>query len=176
MNALTDQERQLASRHHDVVCRFLRSRGLIVNEYYDIVIFRYLAAAKRYLSEPELQKYSFNTIACGAMRSALNNHFNAEKRRQEFCITDTALVDKLVGYDPDEDQNDVPKLLWMEVAAMLTEPERKLVSRRADGWSYKEIAEDFGLKKGTVSNRMSKLRKRVRGICDIEAMLAKIIK
>jgi len=175
MNQLTDYERQFADQHHEVVYRFLRARGLNINEYYDVVIFRYLMAAQQYLSKPSLQTYSFETIACNAMRSALGHHFQAEKRRQEFCITDTNLVENLVGYTPDERQDDVSKLLWMEVAALLTEPERKLVSQRADGWSYKEIANDCGLKEGTVSNRMSKLRKRIVSICDIDAVLVRII-
>ena len=175
MKQLTDYERQFADQHHDVVYRFLRARGLNISEYYDVVIFRYLGAVQQYLSRPSLQEYSFDTIACNAMRSALGHHYEAEKRKQEFCITDTNLVESLVGYTPDERQNDVSKLLWMEVAALLSEPELKLVNQRANGMTYREIAEDCGLKEGTVSNHMGKLRKRIISVCDIDAMLVKII-
>lgn len=175
MNTLTDYERQFADRHHDIVICFLKSRGLNISEYYDVVIFRYLGAVQRYLSEPKLQEYSFDTIACGAMRSALSHHFKSEKRKQEFCITDTSLVETLMGYRPDEKQNDTAKMLWLEVASLLTESEIDLVNQRANGWSYKEIAEDYGLKAGTISNRMSKLRKRICSLCNIDAILAQII-
>jgi len=170
MKQLTDYERQFADQHHDIVYRFLHSRRLNISEYYDVVIFRYLGAVQRYLSEPELQAYEFDTIACSAMRSALGHHFKAEKRRQEFCITDTALVETIIGYKPEDKQNDVAKMLWFEVASKLTEPEQDLVRQRADGWSYREIADDSGLKPGTLSNRMSKLRKRICSMCDIDAM------
>ena len=52
MHALTDYERQYAEEHHALVYRFLHDKGLDSNEFYDVVIFRYLAAVQRYLTEP----------------------------------------------------------------------------------------------------------------------------
>lgn len=62
MHALTDYERQYAEEHHALVYRFLHDKGLDINEFYDVVIFRYLAAVQRYLTEPQLQQYSFTTV------------------------------------------------------------------------------------------------------------------
>ena len=70
MHALTDYERQYAEEHHALVYRFLHDKGLDSNEFYDVVIFRYLAAVQRYLTEPQLQQYSFTTVAYSAMNSA----------------------------------------------------------------------------------------------------------
>ena len=175
MNTLTDYERQFADQHHETVINFLRARRLNVSEYYDVVIFRYLGAVQRYLSEPALQKYSFETIARGAMRSALNNHFETEKRKQEFCITDTTLVETLIGYEPDQKQSEASKLLWMEVAAMLTKSEITMVHQKASGLTYKEIAENCGLAAGSVSSRMGRLRKRITSLCTTNTTLIQFI-
>ena len=176
MNKLTDYERRFADEHHGIIYEYLKARSLSVNEYYDVVIFRYLGAVQRYLSDPELREtHSFKTIAYGAMRSVLSNHFKTEKRKNEFCVTNTNLVETIVGYEADDKQIDVSKLLWLEVASMLTEPEIVLVRKKADGFSYKELAKDYGLAPGTLSNRMSRLRKRICDACDVDTMLARII-
>jgi len=93
MNPLTDEERRFAEDHHDVVYRYLRYRRLSREEYYDVVIFRYLRAVHRYLNEPGLRKYRFDTIARGAMRSALYYHFRGERLRRSRCVTNTELVE-----------------------------------------------------------------------------------
>lgn len=94
MAPMTEHERSFATAHHDIVIRYLRWRRLDPNEYYDIVILRYMGAVQRYLNLPELQRYAFETIACGAMRSALYNHFRSERRRLSFCVTNTDLVER----------------------------------------------------------------------------------
>ena len=93
MEPLTEQERQFAEEHHEIVYKYLRCRRLRPEEYYDVVIFRYLRAVHRYLNEPGLRKYKFDTIARGAMRSALYNHFRGERRQRAHCVTNTELVE-----------------------------------------------------------------------------------
>ena len=175
MTALTDYERHFADQHHDIVHCYLRARGLSINEYYDVVIFRYLGAVQRYLSDPELRQYPFETIAKAAMRSALGGNFKVEKRNRAFCSSDTDLVETCAGYEADEMADDGTRLIWVEVKTMLTESEKALVSRRADGWTYREIAEESGLSAGTMSRRMSKLRKRIGDQYDVDPTLAGII-
>ncbi|MCL1855873.1 MAG: sigma-70 family RNA polymerase sigma factor [Clostridia bacterium] len=175
MTALTERDRQFADRHHDVVYRFLRSRGLSVNEYYDVVIFRYLGAVQRYLSEPELRQYKFDTIAWNAMRSALGHHFAAEKRRKALYVTDTCLVETAAAYERDEDAETTSTLLWLEVAAHLTPSEIDMVRKRADGLTYEEIAPELGVHPKTVSGRMYRLRKRLQGQIDLERLLSQIL-
>ncbi|MCL1855094.1 MAG: sigma-70 family RNA polymerase sigma factor [Clostridia bacterium] len=175
MTALTEHERQFAERHHDVVFRFLRSRGLSVKDYYDVVIFRYLGAVQRYLLEPELRQYKFDTIAWGAMRSALGHYFNAEKRRKAFCVSDTCLVETAVAYERDEDADTTSTLLWLEVASHLTPSEIDLVRKRANGLTYEEIAPELGIKPKSVSGRMSRLRKRLQGQINLDRLLSQIL-
>jgi RNA polymerase sigma-70 factor (ECF subfamily) len=97
MDPLTVTEQQFADEHHEIVYKYLRFRRLRPEEYYDVVIFRYLRAVHRYLNEPDLRKYKFDTIACGGMRSALYNHFRSERLRRSLCVTNTELVERLQG-------------------------------------------------------------------------------
>ena len=55
-----------------------------MDEFYDVVIFRFLKAVQQYDEREDLQKYKFSTIAEYAMRSAVSNYFakkNAETKR-----------------------------------------------------------------------------------------------
>ncbi len=48
---LTVEERQFAEDNHQIVFKYLRSRKLDPDEYYDVVIFRYLLSVKKMVPE-----------------------------------------------------------------------------------------------------------------------------
>lgn len=80
---LTEKQRQFAADNHYVLENFLRYRGMPMDEFYDVVIFRFLKAVQQYDERKDLQKYKFSTIAEYAMRSAVSNYFAKKKRRDE---------------------------------------------------------------------------------------------
>ncbi|MCI8521260.1 MAG: hypothetical protein HFE51_09885 [Clostridia bacterium] len=80
---LTERQEQFLAEHHYLVENFLRYRNLPMDEFYDVVIFRFLRAVQQYDEREDLQQYAFSTIANNAMRSALSNHFAKEKRRNK---------------------------------------------------------------------------------------------
>ena len=176
MNEMTDYERQFADEHHALVYRFLYDKGLDIGEYYDVVIFRYLAAVQRYLSSTRLQKYSFTTIAYYHMNSAVNSYQKAENRRKELCpITDTDYIYTVIGSNPDAvEKNSAAALLWAEVAAKLTEMELDIVTRKAYGATNREIGEDYGLAGSTISGRMTKIRRRLQSLFDWDEMTERV--
>lgn len=169
MHALTDYERQYAEEHHALVYRFLHDKGLDSNEFYDVVIFRYLAAVQQYLSEPRLQQYSFTTVAYYAMNSAVSNYWESEKYRRELCpITDIDYISRVVGTDANRDEkNHTAALLWARVAAMLTDEERDVVALKSNGVSDREIGSFYGLTRSAVSSRMCKIRKKLQDLLDV---------
>lgn len=59
---LTLEESRFASEHISIVYRYLRQQGLNSDEWFDVVIFRYLLSVKRYFALPELQKLKFITV------------------------------------------------------------------------------------------------------------------
>ena len=78
---LTHEEQVFAAENHYIVDKYLRKRRLNPDEYYDVVIFRYLRSVKRWFSEPELHAHNFEIIAFYAMRSAIG-HYQEKQRRQ----------------------------------------------------------------------------------------------
>lgn len=80
---LTDEQRKFAEEHHYVLENFLRYRHLPTDEFYDVVVFRFLKAVQQYDEREDLNQYEFSTIAKYAMRSAVSNYFAKEKRRKE---------------------------------------------------------------------------------------------
>lgn len=81
LHPLDAQERDMAEEHHSLVLRFLRENGLPMEDYYDVVIFRYLMAVERWFRRPELNPTSFSEIAWKAMSSALSY-----KRVRQRCL------------------------------------------------------------------------------------------
>lgn len=45
---LTEKQRQFAADNHYVLENFLRYRGMPMDEFYDVVIFRFLKAVQQY--------------------------------------------------------------------------------------------------------------------------------
>lgn len=168
MHVLTDYERQYAEEHHPLVYRFLRDKGLDISEFYDVVIFRYLATVQRYLSEPRLQQYSFTTIAYHAMNSAVNHHWESEKRRRALCpITDTDYISRVIGTDVKHiEKNNTAALLWAKAAALLTDDELDIITLKANGASDREIGGFYGLTDSAISGRIRKIRRRLQALLD----------
>ena len=50
--ALTEEQRQFAAENHNLIYKYLWDRRLEIDDYYDIAVFGYLRAVKRYLTEP----------------------------------------------------------------------------------------------------------------------------
>lgn len=88
---LTTEEKRFAEENHHLVGRYLKIRGLSFDEWYDVVIFRYLRSVKRWFAFPELHRHSFEIIAFYAMRSAIGNE------RQKKRIQAVSLYEKIPG-------------------------------------------------------------------------------
>ena len=99
---LTEAESEFAAEHHSVIYGYLRKAGLPEDDFYDVVVFGYLRAVRKYLARPELRKYSFSTIAYRAMSCDVHHskeYWMRKKRR--------ALVESL----------DVASTAWARVMA-----------------------------------------------------------
>ena len=79
---LTEQQKDFAAANHGLVHAFLNAYGLNEDEFYDVVIFGYLRAVRRYFTEANLKKYKFGTIAWNCMRVDLLNHYKANRRQK----------------------------------------------------------------------------------------------
>lgn len=59
---LTDEEQKFATDNHYLVFKYLRLRKLPPDEWYDVVIFRYLRSVKRWFAYPELHNTTLKSL------------------------------------------------------------------------------------------------------------------
>lgn len=81
LEPLTPAEQAVAAENHYIVERFLASKKLPPDEWYDVVVFRYLRAVELWFRRPDLYKYRFTTIAWCNMASAVYNERIKQSRR-----------------------------------------------------------------------------------------------
>lgn len=94
LRPLSAEAQELARQNIRTVAGFLAHHRLS-DDWYDVVIFRYLLTVQNWLDRPELHRYAFSTVAWRAMSSAVSN----ERRKQRRRIRPVSLDAPLPGAD-----------------------------------------------------------------------------
>ena len=146
---LTPEQGTFAAENHGLVLKFLYENHLPEDEYYDVVVFGYLRAVKRYFTEKDLRKYNFSTIAWSCMRADLINYHKAlstRKRNADVISIHSGLyagglpLEHSVPYGHDVMAELETQLLLHELAGMITKEQMQMVRMRNDGYDIREIA------------------------------------
>lgn len=95
LRPLTPIERAVAERNAYMISQFLAANRLPADDWYDVVVFRYLLTVKSWFSRPELYRYEFSTLAWRGMRSAVDN----ERKKQNRRIQTLSLDETIPGTD-----------------------------------------------------------------------------
>ena len=173
LHEMTPLQRQFAEEHQDTVFRFLSHKNLSAEDYYDIVIFGYLQAVQEYDENPALARFQFNTIAWTKMSDCLGKHFSYENKPKRKAHTVSIHTYTSGGLTLDEILPDrrrdlqaqtADRLFTMEVLSCLTETERQMVHMKADGLTYREIAERLSTTVGGINGRFHRMRVRLMGM------------
>lgn len=173
LHELTPEQQLFASEHHDLVYRFLKRRGRDASEYYDVVIFGYLGAVQEYLESPELQQeVPFEAVAWTQMRSCLAKEYQYRNRAKRSAPMGTyheeyatARLDDLLPNrmqamaETLDDQKHLHRLL-----SCLTPKEKEVVYLKADGYTYREIAQYANISVYGVNSRFMRIRRKVRSL------------
>ena len=161
MTTLTQEQSAFAAEHHDLVYAFLRRRGYSDDEFYDVVIFGYLAAVQSYFERADLRVYAFSTIAYKKMRSALTNHFAAEgrlKRTAETLPFNTALAGSAAG----EENIVLLQAVRDHLERRLTPRQKEIFRLRSEGYSQAEIADMYQVTGSAIWGEIQRARECVR--------------
>lgn len=104
---LTAAEQEVAAQNLWVVKSFLHQQRLSFDDWYDVVIFRYLQTVVLWFERPDLYKYEFSTIAWRNMRSAVHNERVKQSRRIQTVSLDELIpgTDGLTYADIVTDEN-----------------------------------------------------------------------
>ena len=170
---LSAEESAFAGAHHELIHRFLRRHKLPEDDFYDVAVFGYLRAVRKYLARPELRQYQFSTIAFRAMSCDVHHsreYWKRAKRRglviplnedmdtDDLRDTTVELVDNVIDLG--------------ELGRRLTPRQRRIAMLRADGYNDREIAGSCGIRPKDVAAEMEEARCRVLMIQDSSAEMA----
>lgn len=152
--AMSEEQRQYAAKHHDLIYAFLHEQQWTVEEYYDIAAFGFLRAVMRYQSEASLQKYSFSTIAWRAMKQSIASYHRTEYRclcaEQKYCAAG------ITGPpDPFEEMEIV--MLLQELVSHTSPAQYRLAQLRLQGYSIAETAKVEGMSPKRVSRLLKQM-------------------
>lgn len=156
---LTEAESEFAAEHYSTIHQYLHMAGLPEDDFYDVAVFGYLRAVRKYLARPELRRYKFSTIAFRAMSCDVHHsreYWNRKKR--------VAQVEQYNEELHTEDFHDPVAetcesvLSIQELRSKLTPLQQRIASLRSEGYSDKEIAAIFHLKPFEVEHEMSQAK------------------
>ena len=165
---LTQEQSDFAAEHEDLIGKYLGIRRLPKDEYYDVVVFGYLRAVRRYLTIPALQEHKFSTIAYKAMQCDLGGYFaalRAAKRAaavleydDEFHNYATAMEDPVsMQVEHTADLQETHSRLFR----CLTPSQSKIVHLKVRGYSKRETAKAQGIRPKEVTAELEAARNNV---------------
>lgn len=171
---LTPEQSLFAAEHHGLVYAFLNDKHLPENEFYDVIIFGYIDAVRRYFTEPHLQQYSFGTIAWGGMHGALANYSRTMQRQKRTATvisihisrSDNGLpLEETIG-SPDELMQQLEtRLLLHDLASHVSRQQMDMVRLRTSGYSDRDIARKHNISRDQVRKLLSEVRSALEAIC-----------
>ena len=141
---LTPEQRELAARHHQTIYSYLRGKRLDASEWYDVAVFGYLRAVRLYTERPELQRYSFTTIAGKTMSSEIDKERKKARRRIQPLSLDAELNEDgltlygLIGdpkFLPYQQEDEVVAAQYMPLLEVLTEQQLAVLTKTAQRYT-----------------------------------------
>ena len=150
MRPLTNEERNFATEHHNLVFAFLKKKNLSIRRYYDIVIFGYLKAVQKYFTPKEQNKCCFSTLAWKWMESKLSKYYKylvcpkryASVISLEGLIDEESILYRAGGISiPDITMQMLEiKLLLHDLSAKLSPQKMRIIQMKINGERMNEIA------------------------------------
>lgn len=173
--SLTREQREFATKWHNLIYTFLNEKGLPEGDYYDVVVFGFLRAVKRYFTEPNLLQYSFSTIAWRSMESDLKNYRHTQEcQKRKACIVSLHSVSYGRECTPLEEAISAPDRLMMELETELllhdlaqraTRQHMAVVQLRSAGYNMREIAKTQSIPMKRVQELLSEIRDLLVVVC-----------
>lgn len=164
---LATRETAFAAEHHDMVYLFLEENKLSEEDYYDVIVFGYLEAVKKYLRRPQLQEYSFESVAKKAMNACLGNYRRSLSNVESsisVCSLHTGLdddysIENTVQYAKNSIEAAISSLDWQQTVSALDETERRIIDMLASGYLKGEIPKLLGITPTVFNKKIDSIRR-----------------
>lgn len=168
IDPLTEEESRYAAEHYALIYKFLNKKQLPEEDFFDVVVFGYLRAVKRYLEEEGLRRWAFTTIAWRAMKLCVRNYRHAQKADCRNAVVlsldmtpedgaTLSLYEVIPGSSPDPASSLEEKMAMADICSRLTREQRKVVSLRDRGFSDEEISDILDLPQERLNSHMGRL-------------------
>lgn len=163
---LTPEQKIFAAQNHDLVYKFLQKQNLPIDDFYDVVIFGYLRAVKRFFNEIGLHCYQFATIAWNCMKVDLINHLKVQSRQKNNAETislhtevddNLSFEEAVIVSDSIMQQLEV-ELLLHDLAKRVSKQQMEIVRLKSSGYNLQDIA----IRQNTTTKRIRGLLEEVR--------------
>lgn len=154
---LTEEQRELVTKNHDLIYSYAHKSNISIDEYYDILAIGLCKAAKVF----DEGKGKFSTIAYCCMKNELCKYW--ETLNKKSCVPDELVVSydaQDVRDDMDNRQNFLEVLsdsrsykdiecatMYSELFKRLTEQEKAVMKYIMIGYTQSEIADMIGCKR-----------------------------
>ncbi|WP_101877374.1 sigma-70 family RNA polymerase sigma factor [Lachnoclostridium edouardi] len=171
---LTPEQKTFAADNHGLVYKFLNENQLPEDEFYDVVIFGYLRAVRRFFVETNLQKYSFSTIAWNCMRVDLFNYnkmyFRKKRNAETISIhliphENTLPIEETLA-KPDELMLQLEtKLLLHDLAGRVSRQQMDMIRLKTSGYSIRDIAHIQKIPMKCVKEALEEVRQILIKLC-----------
>lgn len=157
---LTNREQIFATENHNLIYNFINLKSICIDDFYDIVVFGYLRAVKKYYKNPAIWKYEFSTIAFKEMNGELINHFEKNKNNKNniYILNQNEIIEVTTELD------DV--LLTHEIKKLLTSEEFLVYQAKLSGMSIKEISIKFGFTYYRANEKLKMIKGKIKPLLD----------
>lgn len=173
LHPMTDEERAFAETWHPLVFEFLDSRRLPELDFYDVVVFGFIAAVQYYVSNGPTAEVEFVAMARRSMLDAVleDRKHNTRKKRSGVVISLDQELDGLDGptlygviQDTGRDtaRQTESKLLTEAALQVATDREAEILPLVAKGHTIAGAARDIGISPSTAYSRVRRFRQRAR--------------
>ena len=168
---LTQEQREFAAENHEIVLSYLRGKRLDASEWYDVAVFGYLRAVRKYTERPELQIYAFSTIAGRSMDTEISNERKKQHRRIQPLSLDAPLTeDGLTLYDtistPDFTENkeemSAACASLLPLLEMLTEHQLEALTLKSNGYTRSKIGDALRITARAADSAIARGRYKLR--------------
>lgn len=153
MKPLTEIERELAEKNHNLVYEFLKAHKYDIEEYYNIAVMGYLKGIQKYYRRTERNFSELPGICWNCMRSEMGNHFKMEKarKRQPVEINQEAVHSA-------EDEAITTELL-NAVMENMTAQQQDIVALKILGYSNLEVCLMLEINTSSYYRELERIRK-----------------
>jgi RNA polymerase sporulation-specific sigma factor len=170
INALTDEQKSLVEKNHNLIYWFANKNNLNIDDYYDTLAIGLCKAARAFDSS----KAVFSTHAFKCMQNELYTHWDNTRKKscipQECIMSYDIPMSKDDSYDSDiflekfSDSKSHDDMMYgimsYEIENMLTKKERVVLGFIKSGFTHKEIAEKLNCNRSNVTYFVNRIRQK----------------